>query len=410
MIGRDARRGRRAHRRHRRAPQPRQLPVGLGPGRQHPVQVVQAEHPRGRGPRPPHRALARRIADGGEVRDQFHHVNDIAPTIYDVLGITAPDVYRGSSSSRSAARRCATPSTPPAAPTTKGVQYYEMFGHRAIIADGWKAVTRHARASRSTTTSGSSTTTTQDRSECHDLAASMPDKLAELVALWWARGRGPGRPAPRRPVASSCSSPGTATVGPPDRRHYTYLPAHGPAAGPGRHRRWAAAASTWRPPSTGRRGQGGVLFATGTENSGISFFVQDDRLVFDYNCFNDHTVLESDVEVPEGPSVVAVDFRRAGAGCRRPAARRRGPRAAGPSVPFAMHIISSVGPSIGYDHGSPVSGRYTGPLPVRGHPAQGRRRRGPQGRRPRTEPRVASSAPPCPSSRARHCGAGGLRR
>ena len=53
-----------------------------------------------------------------------------------------------------------------------------------------------------------------------------------------------------------------------------------------------------------RRGQGGVLFATGTENSGISFFVQDDRLVLDYNSFNDHTVLVSDVEVPEGPSVV----------------------------------------------------------------------------------------------------------
>ena len=47
-----------------------------------------------------------------------------------------------------------------------------------------------------------------------------------------------------------------------------------------------------------------MLFATGTENSGISFFVQDDRLVLDYNSFNDHTVVVSDVEVPEGPSVV----------------------------------------------------------------------------------------------------------
>ena len=45
LPGRDARRGGRPDRRHRRAPQPRQLPVGLGPGRQHPVQVVQAEHP-----------------------------------------------------------------------------------------------------------------------------------------------------------------------------------------------------------------------------------------------------------------------------------------------------------------------------------------------------------------------------
>ena len=55
---RDARRGDRPRRRHRRAAQPLQLPVGLGPGRQHAVQVVQAEHPRGRRPRALHRALA----------------------------------------------------------------------------------------------------------------------------------------------------------------------------------------------------------------------------------------------------------------------------------------------------------------------------------------------------------------
>ena len=93
---RDARRGRRAHRRHRRPAQPHELPVGLGAGRQHAVQVVQAEHPRGRRPRAAHRALAAgsspRAAASG---DQFHHVNDIVPTIYEALGITPPDVYRG---------------------------------------------------------------------------------------------------------------------------------------------------------------------------------------------------------------------------------------------------------------------------------------------------------------------------
>ena len=36
-----------------------------------------------------------RIAGGGELRDQFHHVNDLVPTIYELLGVTAPDTYRG---------------------------------------------------------------------------------------------------------------------------------------------------------------------------------------------------------------------------------------------------------------------------------------------------------------------------
>ncbi len=56
---RDARGGDGAPRRRRRSEEPLQLPVGLGPGRQHPVQVVQVEHPRGRLPRAVHRALAR---------------------------------------------------------------------------------------------------------------------------------------------------------------------------------------------------------------------------------------------------------------------------------------------------------------------------------------------------------------
>jgi arylsulfatase len=112
-------------------------------------------------------------------------------------------------------------------------------------------------------------------------------------------------------------------------------------------------------------GAGGVLFATGTENSGISVFIQGDRLVFDYNSFNDHHLLESSVEVPEGPSVVGVRFRRVGAGGVATAFVDGAP-CGELSVPFAMHIISSVGPSIGYDHGSPVSERYRGHFPFEG--------------------------------------------
>jgi len=93
--------------------------------------------------------------------------------------------------------------------------------------------------------------------------------------------------------------------------------------------------------------------------------VQGDRLVFDYNCFNDHHVVESAVEVPTGPSVVGVRFRREGAGGT--ATLFIDGQACGDlAVPFAMHIISSVGPSVGYDHGSPVSERYSGHFPFEG--------------------------------------------
>ncbi len=50
--------------------------------------------------------------------------------------------------------------------------------------------------------------------------------------------------------------------------------------------------------------------AMGTENAGVSLFVQDNRLVFDYNVFMEHHVVESTAELPDGPSVLGVRYRR----------------------------------------------------------------------------------------------------
>ena len=301
--------------------------------------------------------------------------------------ITAPDVYRGLEQLPDhRARRWRYTFDDPDAPTDQ--------------AD--RSTTRCSATGRSSRTGGRRSPGTQpgvpfdddvwelyhldeDRSECHDLAADAARaSSAELVELWWDEAEDQGV-LPLDDRTSSCSSPGSATT----RRTRptgttTYFPPMAPLpaqVAPGAR---AAGASTWPPPSTGRRGEGGVLFATGTENSGISFFVQDDRLVFDYNCFNDHHVVESDVEVPEGPSVVGVRFRAGRRRRRRPGLLVDGAPCGSAEVPFAMHIISSVGPSVGYDHGSPVSERYAGHFPFEGtlHKVDDRRR--PQGRRPPT--------------------------
>ena len=56
----------------------------------------------------------------------------------------------------------------------------------------------------------------------------------------------------------------------------------------------------------------GVLFAYGTENSGISFFVLNNRLVIDYNAFDDHSIIESDSTLPNGEVELKAEFRRLG--------------------------------------------------------------------------------------------------
>ena len=57
-------------------------------------------------------------------------------------------------------------------------------------------------------------------------------------------------------------------------------------------------------------GDEGVLYATGTQNSGVSIFVQNDRLVVDYNAFDDHTIVVSDVVLPDGDVTVVVSVLR----------------------------------------------------------------------------------------------------
>jgi hypothetical protein len=131
-----------------------------------------------------------------------------------------------------------------------------------------------------------------DPSECHDLAAAEPERLPSLVALWWEEAERHGV-LPLDDRLSSCSAPGSGSARPhpPDRR-YVYRPPMSPLpaqAGP------AIGGRSFDLTAHVRLGEGdeGVLLATGTENSGMSLFVQDDRLVLDYNAFGDHVVIES---------------------------------------------------------------------------------------------------------------------
>ena len=113
-------------------------------------------------------------------------------------------------------------------------------------------------------------------------------------------------------------------------------------------------------------GDAGVIWATGTENSGISVFVQDERLVVDYNAFDDHTVVESDRPLPPGDVTLHVHLERDSRTTGWCELAIDGVPAGRATIPFYMRMISSVGASLGYDHGSPVSPRYESPFPFEG--------------------------------------------
>jgi len=75
----------------------------------------------------------------GVLRQQFHHVNDIAPTIYDVLGITPPATYYGVPQAPIDGVSMAYSFDHPDAATHKARQYFEIMGSRGEYADGWMA-------------------------------------------------------------------------------------------------------------------------------------------------------------------------------------------------------------------------------------------------------------------------------
>jgi arylsulfatase A-like enzyme len=304
------------------------------------------------------------IASPGGLRDQLHHVNDIAPTIYELIGITPPTTYRGLEQLPVTGTSLAYTFASADEPTRKRVQHFEAIGHRAIHLDGWKAVTRHTSGTPYDDDVWELYHVEVDRSECVDLAADQPERLAAMVERWWEEAEAHGvLPLDDRTIELFGARFRDRSPHPADR-HYTYrppmtpLPAQASAALSGRS--WELLATVDRP-----AGAGGVIYATGTASSGISLFVQDDRLVFDYNCFGEHHVVASEVPLPDGEAVLGVRFRRDGEGGAATLVVDGVDRGT-VGIPFVMRMISSTGPSVGLDHGSQVSPRYTGTFPFEG--------------------------------------------
>ena len=80
----------------------------------------------------------------GEVRNQYHHIADIAPTILEAAALKVPESYHGIRQQPMDGISMLYAFNDAAAPNRKERQYFEMFGNRAMWSDGWKAVTLHA--------------------------------------------------------------------------------------------------------------------------------------------------------------------------------------------------------------------------------------------------------------------------
>jgi len=131
----------------------------------------------------------------GEVRTQFHHVIDVAPTVLEAAGLPHPTTVDGVDQHPIEGVSMAYSFDRADEADRRNTQYFEMFCNRGIYHEGWTAVTRHSTpwivAQQLPPFDDDLWELYEpgDWSQAHDLAAEMPEKLAELQQLWLAEAR-----------------------------------------------------------------------------------------------------------------------------------------------------------------------------------------------------------------------------
>ncbi len=258
------------------------------------------------------------IKSKGEVRSQYHHISDIAPTIMEAAGIEKPQYYRGIEQMDFTGVPMNYSFDDPQAPNAKKRQYYEMFGNRAIWVDGWKAVCLHANRMPwdiNVTLPFEEDVwelynVEEDFSESNDLADENPEKLQELIEIFeeeaWANNVYPLYDD----MVHRLAAVSNILFG--DQKEFTYF-----APGAVRIAEKASA------PVKGRShmiettidldgGEEGVIVACGGMTGGYTMYIMDGKLHFDYNYLDgEHYHMVSD-PLPSGSTDLKFNFISSG--------------------------------------------------------------------------------------------------
>ncbi len=127
----------------------------------------------------------------GEIRHQFAHVIDVAPTVLEVAQLPHPDSVNGVPQEAIEGTSMVYSFDHAAAPERHTTQYFEMFGNRSLYHNGWTAVTKHRTpwAPQNAKVPALDDDkwelySDQDWTQANDLAVEMPDKLRELQRQW----------------------------------------------------------------------------------------------------------------------------------------------------------------------------------------------------------------------------------
>ena len=287
------------------------------------------------------------IAARGEVRQQYAHAIDLVPTLLDVIGIEPPTHIRGVAQSDLQGTSLAATFTDAAAPDRHTTQYFEMFGHRSIYHEGWKAVCPYPGPSlaegaerghpfgtflseeildRLEAEDWELYDLTADPAECHDLAATEAERLAQMIDLWWAEAERYGV----LPIATGDITRLLAkrpSVGRP-RKVFELFPGGSPipfAVAPRVYNRPHSIVADLTVPAGGAEG---VVLTHGNRHGGYALYVAGGLLHYVHNHLGlDRFTVSSTEPLPEG------------------------------DVQVRMELLTTGGPDFSQGHGSPAEVR-----------------------------------------------------
>jgi hypothetical protein len=321
-----------------------------------------------------------KIKPDARPRAQFHHVNDIVPTIYEVLGITPPKVVNGFPQDPIQGVSMAYTFGDANAKSRRRTQYFEIMGSRGVYHDRWFAGVFGPRtpwlpglpkgffdpqgnlAWNPDNDAWELYNLDEDWSQANDLAAEMPEKLTmmkDLFTVEFARNRG-------MPVGGGLFIP----VVRPDLR----------VAPP--YSEWTFSGAITRmpefsAPTLGNRDNvvtidvdipakaNGVLYALGGFSGGLSLYVDRGVLAYEYNLFEiERTHIRAKKKLTAGKQTIEVVTRYAeqkkAAGALDVTVKVNGKEVAKGRVPVSAPLGFTANDclDIGTDLGSPVSIDY----------------------------------------------------
>jgi arylsulfatase A-like enzyme len=312
------------------------------------------------------------IKDKGEIRSQFHHVIDVAPTILEAAGLPQPLAVNGVQQRPIEGVSMLYAFNEAKAPDRHETQYFEMFGNRGIYHKGWTAVTRHKtpwllvgeKVPPLDDDVWELYDTTKDWSQANNLAKQMPDKLRELQRLWLIEAtRYNVLPIDDR-VAERMNSD---TAGRPvliKGKTQVLFGSMGRLSENSvinvKNKSHSVTAELTVP----KGGAEGVIIAQGGNIGGWTLYAKSGKLKYCYNLLGiQHFYVESGSAIPEGDHQVRMEFAYDGGGMGKGGGVSLyvdGKKVGEGKVPATAAMIYSAddGCDVGKDTGAPISEEY----------------------------------------------------